>query len=195
MFPRLGASKLISTWIAITVMASIVAAVDGGLCDEWFAFAPAQIWRGEVWRLGTWVFFQGSPLGLVLTCACIYKFGSELTVRWGDRRLQRFAIEILGGAAVVTTVLALLSDPLWDLRRLGGWAVNDALVIAWARQYPERVVVLYGLVHLHGQRLVAVTIAITGVYAIYSGIFPGTPELLVCAAVLRYPAAWLSRRA
>ena len=46
-------------------------------------------------------------------------------------------IAVLGGAAVVTTLLGLISRDAWTLYQLGGWAVGDALVIAWARQYPD----------------------------------------------------------
>jgi len=195
MLPRLGSSKLISAWIAATLVASIFAAVDGGWLAEWAAFAPSRIWRGEVWRLATWVVIQRGPLGLVVSCICIYKFGGDLAVRWGDRRLRRFMIEVLGAAAVATVIVALVSHTAWNAYRFSGWAVDDVLVIAWARQFPDRTIALYGLLPLHGRRLVAVTVAITGVYAIFVGPFAMALELLACAAVVRYPAEWLARRA
>src|SRR5882672_6429272 len=99
MLPRLGSSKLISSWIWLTLVASIAAAVSHGLMG-WAALAPARIWRGEVWRLVTWVFVEPGALALIMTCASLYKFGGELAPRWGERLLQRFLIEILGGAAV-----------------------------------------------------------------------------------------------
>jgi membrane associated rhomboid family serine protease len=193
MLPRLGSSKLISTWIWITLVASIAAAVSGGLMG-WAALAPARIWRGEVWRLVTWVFVEPGALSLILTCASIYKFGGELAPRWGDRRLRRFLIEILGGAAVVTALLGLVSTEVWHRGYLGGWAVCDVLVIAWARQYPDSVLVLYGLLRLNGRNLVTVVIAITCAYAIFAGPLAMAPELLVCAAAYSYPGAWLARR-
>jgi hypothetical protein len=193
MFPRLGSSKLVSAWITITVLASIAAVVDGGWLDGWASFAPSQIWRGEVWRLGTWVFIEPGPVGLVLTCACVYKFGGDLAPRWGDRRLRRYLIEVLGGAAVLTTLLALLSSDAWHVHRLGGWSVGDALVIAWARQYPQRHLALYGLIVLSGRRLITVTIAINAVFAIFLGPLAMALELLVCAGAYWYPTARLAR--
>ncbi|HMG56362.1 MAG TPA: hypothetical protein VK601_22840 [Kofleriaceae bacterium] len=195
MLPRLGSSKLVSAWITAMLVASIVAAVDGGWLAEWAAFAPSRIWRGEVWRLVTWVVIQRGPIALVVTCICIYKFGGELAVRWGDRRLRRFMIEVLGVAAVGAAVAALVSKTAWHAYRFGGWAVDDVLVIAWARQFPDRTVALYGLLPLQGRRLIAVTVGITGVCAIFVGPFAMALELLACAAVVRYPAAWLARRA
>lgn len=193
MLPRLGSSKLISTWIWITLVASIAAAVSDGLMG-WAALAPARIWRGEVWRLVTWVFVEPGALSLILTCASIYRFGGELAPRWGDHRLRRFVIEILGGAAVVTALLGLVSTEVWHRGYLGGWAVCDVLVIAWARQYPDSVLVLYGMVRLNGRNLVTAVIAITCAYAIFAGPLAMAPELLVCAAAYSYPGAWLARR-
>ena len=193
MLPRLGSSKLISTWIWITLVASIAAAVSDGLMG-WAALAPARIWRGEVWRLVTWVFVEPGALSLILTCASIYKFGGELAPRWGDRRLRRFVIEILGGAAVVTALLGLVSTEVWHRGYLGGWAVCDVLVIAWARQYPDSVLVLYGMVRLNGRNLITAVIAITCAYAIFAGPLAMAPELLACAAAYSYPGAWLARR-
>ncbi|SRR5213078_1262004 len=195
MLPRWSSSKLVSTWITVTLAASIVATLDGGWLAGWAAFAPSRIWRGELWRLATWVVIEPGPLSLVLTCACIYKFGGELAVRWGDRRLRRFMAEVLGAAAVAASLLALVSDDAWHMQRVGGWAVMDALVIAWARQYPDATLVLYGLLHLHGRRLILVTIGVTGLFALFVGPFAMALDLLACAAALWYPSARLARRA
>jgi membrane associated rhomboid family serine protease len=193
--PRLTLSKLVSAWIWITLVASVVAAVDGGWLVEWTALAPSRIWRGELWRLVTWVFVERSAVALVVGCACIYKFGGELATRWGDRRLQRFMLEIIAGAAAATALLALLSHGAWSLYRVGTWAVDDALVIAWARQYPDAIIALYGLVKLNGPRLIAATIGITIVFAVFHGPLAMAPELFACAAAYYYPAARLARRA
>jgi len=193
MLPRLGSSKLISTWIWLTLLASIAAGVSGALAG-WAALAPSKIWRGEVWRLVTWVFVEPGAVALILTCASIYRFGGELAPRWGDRRLRRFLIEILGGAAVVTALLGLISTEVWHRGYLGGWVVCDVLVIAWARQYPDSVLVLYGVLPLNGRNLITMIIAITCAYAIFAGPLAMAPELLACAAAYSYPGAWLARR-
>jgi membrane associated rhomboid family serine protease len=195
MIPRLGSSKLVSRWIWLILAASVLAALDGGWLATWTAFAPSRIWRGEVWRLATWAFVEGGALQLVLTCVAIYHFGGQLAPSWGERRLRRYMVEVVGGAALVASLLALVSNDLWRSYRVGGWAVGDALAIAWARQYPDSTLVLYGLLRLRGRDLITVIIGVTAVYAIFAGPFRWALELVVCAAAYWYPVERLARRA
>jgi hypothetical protein len=103
-------------------------------------------------------------------------------------------IEVLGGAAVATAVLAWLSDDAWRMYRLGGWAVCDVLVIAWARQFPDSPIVVWSLVRLNGRNLIRLVIAITAVYAVFGGPLVWAPELLCCAGAYWYPTARLAKR-
>lgn len=179
-------------WITVTLVASLVATLDGGWLAGLAGLAPAQIFRGQLWRLVTWALIQTDPLSLVFTCVAIYKFGGELAVRWGDRRLRRYITQLVVGGAVVTCLLAAATG--WThLSRLGGWAVSDALVIAWARQFPDATLVLYQVLELRGPRLVAVTFAVTMIYALYMGPIAIAPELVACAAAVYYPPGWLRR--
>lgn len=193
MLPRIGASKLVSAWLVALIAASLVAMVDGGWLASWTALAPRRILRGEVWRLVTWALVEDDPYSLLLTCFCIYRFAGELAPRWGDRRLRRFALHIILASAAVTTLLALVSRDALFVFRTAGWAIGDALTIAWARQYPTARLRIYGLVELGGQRLVLITIAITTIYAIAAGPFVMLPELVACFAAAYYPRAWLVR--
>lgn len=179
-------------WIAVTVVASIISALDGGWLASWAALAPAKVWRGQLWRLVTWPLIEHGPIALVLTCAAIYKLGGDLAVRWGDRRLRRFTLEIIVGAATATCVLAAVAGG-GSLHRFGGWVVPDVLVIAWARQFPSEVLVLYGLLRLRGRELVRLTVAVAVLLAIFVGPVYAGPELFACLAAALYPA-WLLRR-
>jgi len=143
-----------------------------------------------VWRLATWPLIEQGPLSLVLTLVAIYKFGGELAWRWGDRRLRRFIVEIVLAAAVVTCVIAALAGATY-FHRVGGWAIGEALVIGWARQFPERTLVLYGFVKLNGPRLVWFVLAIAILYAIYIGPIAMMPELAACAIAAAYPSGLL----
>jgi membrane associated rhomboid family serine protease len=186
------AGKLIPLWLALTLIASVAAALDGGWIVAWAALAPARVWHGEVWRLVTWPLVETGVMSLVFTCVAIYKFGGELAERWGDQRLFRFVRHIVLSAGVVTCIVGVIPG-LGYVTHLGGWAITEALVIAWARQFPDRTLSLYGLVSFRGKELVQLTLAIAVLFAIFHGVVASVPELVACAAAALYARSWLRR--
>ena len=190
MLPRLD-SKLVTNWIIVTLAASIGALLYAPI-QYWAALQPSRVFHGELWRLFTWPFVETGPITLVITCLSIYKFGGELVVRWGERRLQRFMAQVLLAAGVVTCLLAMIAGAQY-LRRFGGFAVMNVLVIAWARQFPERKMLVYNLVAFSGQRLVNVTCGIVIVLAIATSPVWMAPELSACAFAALYPRSLLRR--
>ncbi len=194
MWPRVGRSKVVSLWITITVIATVASYLDGGWLAKHAALSPSRIWSGEVWRLGTWPFFVSLPMGLVYTGMAIYKFGGELAIRWGDRRLRTFVVEVIGFAAIATAMLAFVFDGAMWLSRLGGTVGFDVLAIAWAKQFPTaQLAVFYGTVTITGRTFIKVVVGINVLLAIALGLFYMAPELIACAAAYYYPAERLRR--
>jgi membrane associated rhomboid family serine protease len=190
--PRFGTSKLCDNAIVVLLAASVVGWIDGGVLRHWFSLAPSRVFHGQIWRLATWPLIEASPLQLIFTCAAIYKFGGELSIRWGERRLRRFMLELVVGVAVATCLLALVAGRPY-LARAGGWAVGDILLIAWARQFPNGTIVLHGLLALRGRRLITVTIAAAVLFAIAWGPVTMAPELFACVLTAAYPRSRLRR--
>lgn len=188
--------------IAVTMTMSIVTVIDarmGGELYRHLALSPQAIWRGELWRLFTWPFIHGGPLSLIFACVALWAFGSDLLIAWGPKRYLRYLAGILLVAGVGTSVIALLLPSAWWMQRLGGMVLGDALVIAWARQFPHSPVWVYFVLLLRGPALVAVIVATTLVFAVYFGITWLLPELLAIAAALLHAnrtwrRAWLQVR-
>jgi hypothetical protein len=130
-------------------------------------------------------------MALIFTGVAIYHFGGELAVRWGERRLRRFAIELVLAAGVATCLLDAAFHH--GVARCGGWAIADALVIAWARQFPSATLQLYGVLQLQGRSIVRLVVATSIVYALYAGPIAMAPELVACIGAALYPRAWLQR--
>lgn len=190
--PRLTSSTLVTRWILLTIAASVVSMVDGGWLVRWASFAPKLIVRGQIWRLVTWVFIEQWPMALVFACVSLYKFGGELAIRWGDRRLRRFSLQLILAGSIAGVLVALFSPVAWHMHRCGGWVVGDLILIAWARQFPTASVTLYGgLITLSGERLMWFTLFVTTVAAIGVGITPWIPELVVAYGAAFYPREWL----
>lgn len=193
MLPRIGTSKFVSTWILVTLAASVISFLSGGWFASWTALEPSAIWHGQVWRLGTWALVEVGVYGLAMTIVSLYKFGGELAPRWGDRRLRQFALHLVLVAGVVTTIGALVSTPAWHMSRCGGSAIGEALCIAWARQYPTAQLRLYGVITLSGQQLIYAVAGYVVLTAIAYGPFVMAPELVCCLGAAFYPRSWLSR--
>lgn len=183
---------LVTMWIAALAVVSVVAWRDGGALAGWLGLVPERVWHGQVWRLVTWIFIAMSPFGLLVTCGVIYRFGGQLAVRWGERRLRRFVLEIAVVAGVATCAIAAVTGTGRGCH-YGGLVLVDVLVIAFARQFPLVPVQPYPFLVLNGSRLVAVVVAFNVLLALYLGLSWAMPELAACAAAALYPRGWLAR--
>lgn len=189
--PRLGSSPLISQWLLAMIGLSIVANLDGGWLVSKLALIPSRVWLGEIWRLATWPLIELGPISLILTCVMIFRFGSDLAARWGERRFQRVMLQLVVGAAVIGVLVATVGG-VSRIGRVGGWAVSDMLVILWARQFPTQEVRVYGIT-MSGRKLIQITIGVTVLFAIFGRPLLMGPELGACALAYWYPRKWLSK--
>ncbi len=173
------APRSVMMLLALTLVMSLAAAVDPN--SAWYghlALVPDMVLRGEVWRLVTWPWIEVGPWSLALTLVSIYWFGGDLADRWGDRRLARYLATVLLTAGVGTTLFAVVLPATGRLDHLGGVALADALVIAWALQFPTRQIRLYGLLAVGGELLAYGTLGFTALCAVYFGLGAMLPELL-----------------
>jgi len=175
--------RVTTVLVSLTLALSLLSAIDGGM---WYRLAliPDAVWRGQIWRLVTWPFVIGHPLTLLFTCVALYVFGSDLAVTWGTRRYLLTATTVVLVAGTGTCLISLLVPAARGLPYLGGMALADALVIVWARQFPDQPVMAYFVLLVRGPALVAVVVAATLVFAAYLGVTWMMPELLAVAAAL-----------
>lgn len=192
--PRLP--PIITALIGVTLLLSLLAVLDaraGGSLYDVLALVPARVWRGELWRLITWPLVATGPWSLGFTCVGLYWFGGQLVAAWGADFFARYLAAVLLFAAAATTTLALILPAARTAPHLGGWALDSALVIAWALQFPERRVRVWGLLVVGGELLAYGTVAFTGLCVIYYGLAAFLPELLAGGAALAYMTGALGR--
>lgn len=188
--------------LAVILGLSLLAAIDARLGGDLYlhlALVPEAVWHGQVWRLATWPFVMGAPLTLIYTCVAVYVLGSDLLLAWGARRYLRYLALIVLVAGLGTTALGLVLPGVRWLPQLGGMVLADAIVIAWARRFPDQPVIVYFLLMVRGEALVNVVVATTVIFAVYFGIAWMLPELLAVAAALVVTDRtarrwWLTRR-
>jgi len=179
--------------LSLIVGLSLVVAFGDRHAGSFFelaSLAPADVWRGQVWRLVTWPFIEPGPIALIFACLFVWWFGKDLADEWGSRRF----LTVFGGvvlAAAVGTCLVAQADPaVMDHSYLGGWALTTAMVVAWGLWFPTRVVRIYFVLPITGYWLAWLTIAVTVIFAVYSGWEGFLPELFAEGSIL----AWLFRR-
>jgi len=195
LFPR-RIPRVVVSIIVATLVVSIIAAVDarhGGGLYAHLALIPADVWRGQLWRLATWPLVEVAPLALIFACVSMYWFGGDLAQSWGERRFARFVGAIVLVAGAVTALVGMALPEARHHAYLSGWALGDALVIAWALRFPERRIRVYGLLWLGGPALAYGTFGLTVLFAVYYGAWPFLPELAAGAAALLHMTGALGR--
>lgn len=169
--------------LILTVACSVFTAIDPQVYPQ-LALVPYKVGKGEVWRLVTWAFVELSLGSLVVACVAFYMFASELSSEWGAARFARYVLSIVVIAGLGTTLVAYAIPKARYLGFGAGWALDDAIIIAWAVTFPERQINYYNVLELGGRPLVYGTVGLTVGLAVWVGFVAMLPELFACAAAL-----------
>jgi membrane associated rhomboid family serine protease len=180
---------LLSATVALSLGVAFGDRHSGGLFD-FVALVPADVWRAQVWRLVTWSFVEPTPLGLIFGCLFLYWFGADLAGEWGSSRFLRVFGSVMVVSALLTCLVAKVDPPILEHPYLGTWALTTSMVVAWGLWFPDRVVRIYFVLPIRGWWLAWLTVAITVIYATYSGWTKYLPELLAETSIL----VWLFRK-
>ena len=125
---------------------------------QWLALVPADLWRGELWRLVTYAFL---PNGVVDWAVSLFWLGTLVAVlgrNWSSSELWLYCIlATVTGAAVVALV-----KPAMPIGIVGNGAVIFGLLAAWYRLYGrERLILLgFGELSVHQAAILVVLIEI-----------------------------------
>jgi membrane associated rhomboid family serine protease len=178
-------SPVIAALIGLTLVTSLVAAIDGQLYYR-LALIPERVWHGEVWRLVTWPFVHVSPMALVFAMVELWWFGGGLTESWSAGRLARFVGGVIIVAGAGTCVLAPLVPPAWWAPHFAGLALGNAIAIAFGLQYPLTRIRVYGVLEISGDVLAYGTLGFTFLLGLFYGFAWALPELLAGGAAFVY---------
>ena len=187
--------------IVATVVTSLVAAVGGrsGLgLHQLLLLDTGAVWRGEVWRLVTWVLVEGDPVNLLFGGLVLYWFGRDLVEAWGERRFLATYFAVPAVAGVLASLLALAWPGLGAYRFSGFWVALNALVVAWGLNHPFRQILLFFAVPVSGKALVWITVGGTVLFALFTGVAAFVPHLLAEGIAWLHvsgkgPGQWLRR--
>lgn len=140
--PRFGIPNLMTLIVAGNVLVWILSMMDRtGTLASAFYFSPAQILRGQIWRLVTFPFVpEQSGLWLLISLYFYYFIGSNLERQWGT---GRFTIYYLLGMVftIVFGFVVYFATGISFL--LSAYYLNMSLFFAFAALFPETRVLLF----------------------------------------------------
>jgi membrane associated rhomboid family serine protease len=167
------------------LVATVVVSLAGALGDQMgfplrglLLLQPAAVWRGEVWRLATWVLLEDSPVNLLFGGLVLWWFGRDLADAWGPRRFLAtwFAIPAVAGA--LTCLLALAWPRLAASGHAGFWVALDVLIVTWGLLHPFQQILLFFALPVSGRALAGITVGATVLFALFLGVAAFVPHLL-----------------
>ena len=180
--------------IVAVVAASLLGALGHGygLVDA-AALVPAYVWRGEVWRLVTWVFFERDPLSLVFGALTLYWFGRDLCYAWGARRFLVTFFGLAIASAIATCLIASAWPAVYGFGWTGSWPVVTALIVAWAMIFPERQILFMLALPVSGRALLWLTLGGTLLYAVFGHLHAYVPHLAAQGLMVLYARGYSLR--
>jgi membrane associated rhomboid family serine protease len=176
---------LIALVIAMSAFGSLIERM-GIPVVSYSVLIVAAVWQGQLWRLLTWAPLELAGFNLLFGCLLIYFVGPDLARRWGTRR---FFTLYFGGAALVAAITCVVGRVWPDVLLLpytGLWPMNEALVIAWAALNPDRQMLLFFALPVAGRNLIALTIAVTVIFAAKDGFAYFVPHFAAELLALTY---------
>lgn len=128
-----SAVKLLIAW---NVIFFLLQYLFRGRMELSLGLLTEAVWRGEVWRLVTYMFLHGDLTHILFNMLALWMFGSDLENLWGTKRFTIYYF-FTGIGAAITTVL--LSNSL----TIGASGAIYGLLLAFGMTYPNRQVTTF----------------------------------------------------
>lgn len=139
--------------IANVVVFFVTLVVGQGNMIEWFGFHPSRI-VFRPWGVVTYMFLHGDLMHLAVNMLVLFFFGPPLESRWGEREFVRFYLICgLGGVA--------LSYVFLPASVIGASAAMYGLMLAFAMNWPEVPIYVWGIFPVKAKYLVGFLFVLT----------------------------------
>lgn len=148
--PRFGIPNLMKVivfgQIAVFVLNLLGELLFRASWQSFLYFAPSLIFRGQVWRLVSWVFIPNStnPFYLLLGCYFYYWIGSMLEREWGTAKFNLFYLSGMVLSVALGLVLGFFQGNYYVTEL--GYYLNLSIFLVLATLFGEIQVLLFFLV-------------------------------------------------
>ncbi len=136
-FPKPGPAtrSMLIAILVVSVGAKLLDATGLGI-SRWLPLVYDTIPQGQLWRLFTYAFYEGSAIGLLFQLFILYLFSTSFETRWGQRDFLRFcAFTVVFAGALAVPLHYVLNAilPFNDIAIVTGpRAIIDALLVSMA---------------------------------------------------------------
>jgi len=107
----------------------------------WLSLNPSLVWKGQVWRVATYVFLPGGIVDWVVSLFWLATLLSVLGRNWSGRGFWGYCL--LGAVAGALPILLFMRGT--GISFAGCSAVTFALLVAWDRFYRRERLILLGI--------------------------------------------------
>lgn len=144
--PRFAVPNLMRYIAFGNIFVFLMDLISNGTFSAMISFVPAYIFRGEIWRLVTFIFVPvaGNPILFVLSVLLYYFLGTQLERAWGS---TKFTVYYAVGVLLNIAVGLLLGLSVWrGLAVVNMYYVNMSLFFAFATLYPDMQFMVYFII-------------------------------------------------
>jgi membrane associated rhomboid family serine protease len=127
--------------VALIALSALGAFLEWAKLNPWAAYAalsPGLVWRGELWRPFTWMFFESDLLAVGLQAVALYFAGRDLERAWGSRKFLLVYLGVGTVAGGLTCLVARAWPVMLGFQFDGGWPMAAATMLAWTLRFPHR---------------------------------------------------------
>jgi len=187
--PRFGIPRLMLYIVFGTGLVFILSIMDdSGTLFSRLAFSPDHIFRGEVWRLVSFLFIpiSSSPLWLAVSLYFYYMLGTTLEQTWGTAKFCLYYL-ISVVLLVVSGLLFYLFGAPFHSWLISVLSIHLTLLVAFATLFPDTVIHIMFIIPVK-VKWIGIFAAVMFFYDILRG-FPLFPSNLIpLPLVLNYLA-------
>ena len=157
-------SQLVLVNVAVFLLQGILL---NDVLAKGLALIPAQVTRGMVWELATYMFLHGSFMHILFNMFLLIMFGSEMERWWGSREFVKYYFVTGIGAGVVHILSAYLFGNPHGLV-IGASGAVLGVLLAYGLTFPNRQILLWFVIPVSARTLVIV-LAVMDLLFAFSG--------------------------
>ena len=160
--PRLGIPNLMMYIVIGNLAVYMLDMFSNNYLSYMLAFIPAGIFRGQIWRLVTFIFVPSTGygvVGLALFLYMYYMIGNMLEREWGTVKFTLYYVIGVAANIVVGLVLTFLYGPEYPFAVVDITYLNMSLFLAFAALYPDLRFLLFFIIPVKAKWLAWIDLA------------------------------------